>query len=261
MVAVNDIDTGDRLRGIDPAYVQMLVESISRHKQMTPIEVRKLQPGAAKPYVLVAGAHRIEAMRALGESDISVVVFDGDELAAKLREIEENLARHDLTELDRAAFLAEKKAIYEARYPETKHGGDHQGDKFVLLATPSFAKETARRLGCDERSIKRFVLRHQRIARGVRHLITGTWLANHGQQLDQLGKLPADGQAQVLALLFGDSADRPKTVAQAIKRVRGVADLPTDRHAETAAKLLSQYLRLPAKQRRWLWSEIQKDNR
>ncbi len=260
-MAVDDIDLGNRLRGIDPAYVQMLAESISRHGQMTPIEVRKLPPGAETPYVLVAGAHRIEAMRTLGKSEISVVVFDGDELSARLREIEENLARHDLTELDRAGFFAEKKAIYEALNPETKHGKNRREDKFVPTATPSFAQETARRLGYDDRSIKRFVLRHQRLTPGVRRSLTGTWLANHGQQLDQLGKLQPDEQASVVSLLLGDGEERPKKVAQALKRVRGVADLPSDRHAEAASKLLSQYLRLPAKQRRWVWSEIQKDNR
>lgn len=170
-VALDDIDVGNRLRGIDPAYVQMLAESISHHGQMTPIEVRKLPPGAETPYVLVAGAHRIEALRALGKPTVTATVFDGNELSARLREIEENLARHDLTELDRAAFFAEKKAIYEALHPETKHGGDRK-DKFVPLMTSSFAQETARRLGYDERSIKRFVLRHQRLTPGVRRSLT-----------------------------------------------------------------------------------------
>jgi hypothetical protein len=37
-------------------------------------------------------------------------------------EIDENLIRRDLTAVLRAKLVAERKAAYEAVYPETKHG-------------------------------------------------------------------------------------------------------------------------------------------
>ena len=57
-------------REIDTAKVQALAESIMADGQRTPIHVR---PDGER-YVLVEGAHRLEACRALGEATIDALV-------------------------------------------------------------------------------------------------------------------------------------------------------------------------------------------
>jgi DNA modification methylase len=73
--------------------------------------------------VLVAGLHRLEACTSLGWERIAVHVVTLDELDRELAEIDENLLGPRLTVLERGELLARKKAIHEAKYPETKHGG------------------------------------------------------------------------------------------------------------------------------------------
>jgi sulfiredoxin len=54
----------------DPAKVQQLAEEILNEGQKTPIQVRR----DANRYVLVTGLHRLEAMRALGETSIESLI-------------------------------------------------------------------------------------------------------------------------------------------------------------------------------------------
>ena len=58
-------------------------------------------------FVLVAGRHRMEAMKRLGREMIDCIVFQGDEVAARKWEIAENLHRSDLTDLQRKEQIAE----------------------------------------------------------------------------------------------------------------------------------------------------------
>ena len=57
--------------------------------------------------ILVAGLHRLEAVRRLGHADIPCRYIDCDEIDAELIEITENLHRNDLNALERAEQVAE----------------------------------------------------------------------------------------------------------------------------------------------------------
>jgi ParB-like chromosome segregation protein Spo0J len=60
-----------RLRGtLKSERVAALAEDILENGQKTPIQVRR----DTDRYVLVAGLHRLEAMRALGESTIEALI-------------------------------------------------------------------------------------------------------------------------------------------------------------------------------------------
>lgn len=63
-------------------------------------------PEQAGLFDLVAGAHRVEAARSLGWTRIEAVLVDGSPDEIRTMELEENLARAELTALDRARFLA-----------------------------------------------------------------------------------------------------------------------------------------------------------
>jgi ParB-like chromosome segregation protein Spo0J len=57
-------------RELDPAKVEALAESIIDNGLQTPIQVRRDK----ERYVLVTGLHRLEAVRALGETTIEALI-------------------------------------------------------------------------------------------------------------------------------------------------------------------------------------------
>ncbi len=57
----------DKRKGLDAAKVEALAEAIMEEGQKTPIRVRQ---GNGR-YVLVEGAHRLEALKALGETEVT----------------------------------------------------------------------------------------------------------------------------------------------------------------------------------------------
>jgi ParB family chromosome partitioning protein len=58
-------------------------------------------------YTLVAGRHRIEALRVIGKEQVPVRIVDFNEIEARLWTISENLHRNELNALDRAEQVAE----------------------------------------------------------------------------------------------------------------------------------------------------------
>jgi ParB family transcriptional regulator, chromosome partitioning protein len=160
-IALGDIEIGERVRLVDPAHVAILKESIEEHNGLIlPIEVRKV----GDTYRLVSGAHRLAAFNALGWPKIPAVVRRmKDNNEARLREIDENLVRHELNPLDRAMFLAERKRIYDEQHPDTKNGGDRKSAVFkrknqsAKVAIWSFADDTAEQTGLGKRTIYRFL--------------------------------------------------------------------------------------------------------
>lgn len=156
-IPLDRIEVGERLRAVDADYVALIAESLTERGLDTPIIVTAA--GADGRHTLIAGGHRVAAARLAGWSEIAAKVVAADELQAKLIEIDENLIRRELSALDRAVFLAERKRIYEALHPEARRGGARRGTKTTSLSVWSFSKATAQKLGVDERTIQRAVAR------------------------------------------------------------------------------------------------------
>jgi hypothetical protein len=66
-------------------------------------------------YMLVAGRHRVEAMRVVGKDPIPVRVADFDDVEARLWAISENLHRTELTALERAEQITEFARLTKER--------------------------------------------------------------------------------------------------------------------------------------------------
>ncbi|MFN8992815.1 MAG: ParB N-terminal domain-containing protein, partial [Pseudomonadota bacterium] len=115
LIPVDQIHVEDRLRSVNPDHAALIAESFRANGQMTPIELRR-QLGDGKLF-LVAGAHRLEAAKLAEMGEIAAIVTDFGRDQARLREIDENLCRRDLTELDRATFLAERKVVWAKLNP------------------------------------------------------------------------------------------------------------------------------------------------
>ena len=109
---------------------------------------------------LIAGAHRIEAHKLLGLSEIEAVVLNLDGLKAELAEIDENLIRNELHYIERGEYFNRRKAIYEELYPETKatkFGGAFKGNQYTEVdetISLTFAKDTANKIGVSTRTVE-----------------------------------------------------------------------------------------------------------
>jgi ParB family transcriptional regulator, chromosome partitioning protein len=197
LIPPDQIEVGDRLRSVDTDYVALIAASMREHGQRAPIEVRKI--GRTGKYALIAGAHRLAALREIGADTAACVVLKVTDLEAQLLEIDENLCRRELSALDRATFLAERKRVYEELHPQTKHGGDRKSDQVANLGDliGRFTEETAEKVGMSERSVQRAIARFSSIMPDVRSKIAGTWIADSGAQLDALAKETPEMQRRI----------------------------------------------------------------
>lgn len=120
------VDFGQRLREVDPDWTQILEASIRTDGVRTPIEV--LPADEAGRYRLVAGAHRTSAALAAGLTEIPALLFDGDELQAQLREVEENLeCTPEAWDALRALFLEPEERNFSWCYREVSKIAAVQG--------------------------------------------------------------------------------------------------------------------------------------
>jgi hypothetical protein len=184
-----------------PDVVDELAESIAAQGLLHPITLSKCASDGA--HVLVAGRHRLEAVRKLGRETIAAVVLVGlDADQAQLAEIDENLIHAVLTPAERSAHQVKRKEIYERLHPETKAGaaqakgmnaaqgrGRQNGDD-VDRYTANVSKKT----GKSERSIQREAARGAAIPDVA--ALASTSL-DKGDELDALARLPADEQHEL----------------------------------------------------------------
>jgi ParB-like chromosome segregation protein Spo0J len=91
-------------RPINQDAVDRLAESIDRIGLRTPLTVVSLDDG--KRLDLVAGNHRLAAVRKLGWSKVACFVIEDDAIDAAMWEIAENLHRAELSALERSEQIA-----------------------------------------------------------------------------------------------------------------------------------------------------------
>lgn len=206
------IDIPPRLRDINPDRVKELAISMGENGQIQPIEVR---PGEIEGrYWLNVGAHRLTVARMLGWTEIAATVFTGTADEARLREIDENLYRHELSPLDQAAFLAERREIYERVFGAVTRGKP----KTHKLRQLSFFDDVTERFGLPKSAVFRALARIRRIDPAAWKALRGTKFAEKGVILDGLARLDPLVQRQVVDLLLGKRAGN---VAGAIALLHG----------------------------------------
>ena len=154
---IDKITVNDGRRELDMKAVKELAKSIRELGIMNPIIVDT-------KYNLIAGLHRLEAVKLLGHEKIKCTIMDLRGLQAELAEIDENFVRSPLSEREQCKVLSRRKQIYEKLHPETKHGGDHMSGKSKIASCnlapepiKSFVRDTAEKLGISETSVARRV--------------------------------------------------------------------------------------------------------
>jgi hypothetical protein len=77
-------------------------------------------------YLLIAGRHRLEALRVIGEERVPARVVDFDDIEARLWTISENLHRTALTVSERAEQIAEYVKLTKERMEAQRQAVDHR---------------------------------------------------------------------------------------------------------------------------------------
>lgn len=250
-VPVAEVEASARLRPVSEAGVAALMASIAELGVMQdPIHVRRLRH-RGNALVLMAGAHRLEAARRLGWSDIPATVWECNDAWARMMEVDDNLAGAELTALDSAVFLAERKRLYEAEHPEARRGGDRKSSDFAetnqtdTMSVWSFARATAEKFNLSERHVRRMVAAGGALAGDE---VARLRAAPRPVGLADLQVIARVGPAERYGIVDALAAGRAKTAKQALALG---ADAPAKDPVEAAfQRLIDAFDRAPAAARR-----------
>lgn len=197
-----------------------LAESIRTIGLMNPPTVARLPDGR---FGLVAGRHRIAAMKLLGLTQAMVILLPLDALRAELATIDENLIRRELTALERAEQLARRKVLYETIHPEAKAGAAQAngmnrslGRDVVARNATTFANDTAAKTGASARTVRQDVQIGRDLSDEAKAILRNTPVADRKSDLRDIARLPAEQQpAAALAKVNPTTPAEPKDVAKA----------------------------------------------
>ena len=267
-IGLDQIAIGPRLREVDEGVVARLAESMDRIGLQNPIQVRHnfgIDPETGEydrgldrgGFALVAGAHRLEAARRLGWGRIEALVLDDpspDMLA--LVEVEENLARAELTPLARGRFVARYEELRRKLHPETRHGGDRKSlkyrDKIKTEAlgldpspAPSFVEEAAALTSFSRGTVERALRIGKRILPELQDELQDTPIAHREGDLYRLAGLPEAQQQRALERLR-EAGEPPERLSELVQKTDASPSPPREpTPAPRFGKLDSAWARIP----------------
>lgn len=206
-IPVDRVEVGRRLRDVSEKQVSALIASIGDVGLLNPITVyprKVIDAGiSVDGYGLVAGAHRLEAVRRLGHTEVAAQIVTMGDLERQIAECDENLCGSVLSPGERARFTARRKEAYEALHPEAKAhvAGAHasnraQGNASANFAPASFADDQAAKTGQSKRTVQLDAERGTKVCKEALDILKGT-KADTGTVLDAIKDL--DPAAQVVA--------------------------------------------------------------
>ena len=241
LIAVDQIDEGERLRQVDPTWAEALGHMMRRDGQKKTIDVCRL-PGADR-WTLVDGAHRLAGARQQGIVYLRAEVVSANRDERRLREVLAQLAHRGLSDpIDRAAFVAElvqlKRAAAGLDTVAARDGmaipnlsrlvaDETNGTLETISRVYGWSDEVGAELGFTGRTIRNDLMLYRGIApsqiarlRDARHPV-----AKNAGQLKALAKLDPEQQRRIVDLLVLPGASlnygQPKSVSEAIAHPLG----------------------------------------
>lgn len=195
---------------------------------------------------LVAGMHRLEALKLLGHQIVNAEVVLEDR--AELVEIDENMMREDLTEIDRARLSKRRVEILKQRLKElSPNSGPNSRGRPVTDGTEEAVRETAEISGRSRSGV------YQDIGRANKIKVDDPIIEQaSGVELDALASMEPDEQRQAV--------ERVKTGASESFRdardfIRGTT-AEEDKTTKDLARLRSAWGQATEAARAQFWSEI-----
>jgi len=216
---IAEIKVGHRKRKLNEEKIESLVESYKRIGQLQPVTVIK-DNGM---YKLLAGLHRLEAAKRSGWQLIKASLFEGDDIAAELAEIDENLMRNDLTVLEQGEHLARRQELI-GRKAGALPGTNNREVKGDIMSPFRSTPEIAQEIGLTERSAQRRMQVARNIVPEVKETIRNTEIANSTTQLLELARLAPAEQVEV-AKRVADGAFSIAEAKRQVKKAEVIANL------------------------------------
>lgn len=182
----------ERLRPADPDRVVMIASSMRERGQLQPIGVYRA-PNKGKgstPWVLAFGLHRLKAAELLGWEDVAAKEVTVHE--ARLVEIEENLCRADLTVLDKAIAVNERRRLHEEKHGGIKRGKTETSKSDNLSLWSDELDGIAEQVGLSRRSLQRADLIGRNISPAMRKALRATPAADNQAMLMKIAKMPPE---------------------------------------------------------------------
>lgn len=162
-------------------------------------------------YTLVAGLHRLEAVKLLGWTEVECTITDLNGLTAELAELDENFARANLSPLEIGDLYRRRKDIYEMLYPETRVGTaqaigmnkakGNNVDCNLQFRRKSFIEDTASVTGSHPSTIARHIKIATDLTLEAKETLRGAEKPVSSMTLKKISKLAPDQQKEVSALL------------------------------------------------------------
>ena len=148
-LSIGNIAVAPNRRSVDALKVRELADSVREVGLLNPITV-------TPDNHLIAGAHRLEACRSLGWTEIECNILKGSDLLLQLAEIDENLIRNDLDPISVGELAIKRDEILESLGQRAQSGTNIKNSRTgetaspVLKTTGSIAKE----IGIGERTLQ-----------------------------------------------------------------------------------------------------------
>ena len=196
LINIDNIKINPGRREATQEDVQRLSESIAEVGMMNPITV-------TGDHTLIAGLHRLEAAKKLGWTEVECRISDMDVLHTELAEIDENVIRTGLSDLELSELLARRKKIYETLHPATiarnlpGHASNYESssDKLTGEEKP-FSQDTAEKMGVSPRTVERHVQIGENLTPEAKEILRGTDRKVTKQNLTKLSRLEPKQQME-----------------------------------------------------------------
>ena len=203
-VRIDEIKVNPGRRAALESNIEELAFSISEIGLLNPITL-------TGDYTLVAGLHRLEAVKLLGWTEVECTITDLDGLTAELAELDENFARTNLSPLEIGDLYRRRKDIYEMLYPETKAGTaqaigmnkakGNNVDCNLQSRRKSFIEDTAGVTGSHPSTIARHIKIATDLTPEAKETLRGAEKPVSSTTLKKISKLAPDQQKEVSTLL------------------------------------------------------------
>ena len=196
LININEIKVNPGRREAAPEDIQRLSESVAEVGMMNPITI-------TANHTLIAGLHRLEAAKRLGWTEIECSISDMDALHTELAEIDENVVRTGLSDLELSELLARRKKIYETLHPATiarnlpGHASNYESssDKLTGEEKP-FSQDTAEKMGVSPRTVERHIQIAENLVPETKEILHSADRKITKQNLTKLSRLKPEQQTE-----------------------------------------------------------------
>ena len=203
-IKISEIKVNPGRRGALEKDIKELALSISEIGLLNPITL-------TGDYILIAGLHRLEAVKLLGWTEVECSITGLSGLSAELAELDENFARENLSPLELGELLVRRKDIYESLYPETKAGVSQaiamnraKGNNVncnLQSTRKSFIEDSADVMGTHPSTIARYIKIAADLTPEAKEILQTAEKPVSSSALKKISKLDAEKQVETSSLL------------------------------------------------------------